>query len=110
MQTIKSPRLGVRSFRVLTCVLMWFNKDDTLADSSSEHATFCLDNGTGASFNGSNKVQGQPVMEASFSHRHISVFSKDRLSFKACWVNVVRASMYAVVSSFSMEGTKTVAK
>ena len=38
--------------------------------------------------------------------RHISVFSKDRLcllSFKACWVNLVRASVCAITSSRSTE-------
>lgn len=38
--------------------------------------------------------------------RHISVFSKDRLcllSFKSCWVNLVRASVCAITSSRSTE-------
>lgn len=45
--------------------------------------------------------------------RDISVFSKDRLCWlllKVFWMNLVRASMYAIMSSRSMEGTKMAAK
>lgn len=45
--------------------------------------------------------------------RDISVFSKDRLcrlSFKACWVNELRVSVCAIISSRPMEGTDTAAK
>ena len=43
----------------------------------------------------------------------ISVFSKDRLcwlSFKACWVNLVRVSLCVLMSSRPIEGTKMVAE
>lgn len=46
-----------------------------------------------------------------FLIRDISVFGKDRhcqLSFKACWVNIVRA--FYLISSRAVEGTKMVAK
>lgn len=48
-----------------------------------------------------------------FRIRDISVFTKDRLcqlSFKACWVNLVRASTYAIMFSRPIEGIKTAAK
>ena len=49
----------------------------------------------------------------AFLIRGILVFSKDRLcqlSFKVCWVNLVRASMCGIMSSRPVEGTKMVAK
>ena len=51
--------------------------------------------------------------KTAFLIRDISVFSKDRfcqLSFKACWVNWVKASICATMSSRPMERKKTAAK
>lgn len=46
----------------------------------------------------------------AFLNRYISGFSKDSLSLRACWVRVVKASIFTLTSSGSMEGTKTMAK
>lgn len=49
-----------------------------------EHAMFSLDNGAGASLQGSKNVQGCFTLEESFFIRDISVFSMDRL----CWLSL----------------------
>lgn len=48
--------------------------------------------------------------QTAFFSRRISGFRRDRLSLTACWVRVVRASMFTLMSSRLVEGTKTVAK
>lgn len=80
----KSPwscsKLGIKSLGAFTSVLMWFNRDDTLTDSSvHEHTAFCLDKGTGVSSQGSSAVRGHPILEDDFPQRDISVFGKVRL-------------------------------
>lgn len=74
----------------------------------NEHTTFCLINGKGVSLQGNINVQSHSILEGRLFIRDILVFSKGRvcwLSFKTCWMNLVRASMCAIMSSKPMEGT-----
>lgn len=93
----KSPRLRDGS---LICVFMWFNKTHTLADSLNMKTQQPVE-----------RMAQVPPWKAvimsetilfwriAFPIRDISVFSKDQfcqLSLKACWVNLVRASICAI--------------
>ena len=87
---------------------MWFNKDDPLADSSGANTQHPVPPCKAA-------ITSKAILfcRMAFLTRHISVFSKDKLcllSSKPCWVNLVRASMCAMMSSRPMEGTKMEAK
>lgn len=58
-------------------------------------------------FKGVIMSKAMQFWKTAFLIRDISVFSKDRfcqLSSKACWVNLVKASIYATMSSRPMEG------
>lgn len=56
-------------------------------------------------------IMSKPILfwRMAFLIKDISVFSEDMLcwlSFTACWVNSVRASICAITSSRTMEGTE----
>lgn len=93
---------------------MWFNNNHTLADSSrmnTQHSAQIM-----AEVPPCEAVLMSKAIlfwKTAFLIRDISVFSKDRLcrlSFKACWVNELRVSVCAIMSSRPMERTDTAAK
>lgn len=78
---IKSGRLGIALFRAFTCILMCFDKDGTLADSSAmntKHSVWIT-----AQVPPQEAVimsKAIPFGRTDFLIRDILVFSKDRFS------------------------------
>lgn len=107
---IKAPRLGVRSLWYVIWVLVWFNKDDTLAGSSgmnTQHSIWLM---IEVPPHEAVKTSGPSYLGDGFPHeRPLSVQWGQALviPFKAFWVNLVRASTYPLTSFRAMEGIKT---
>ena len=103
----KSPRLGVDHSGHFTCVLVWFNKDDTLAASSgmdTQHSIWI----TVQVPPWETIIRSKAILSwrTTFLIIDISVLSKEMfswLSFKACWMNLVRAFTCVIMSSRPME-------
>ena len=104
----------VRSLRAFTCVFMWFNKDDALVDllgMNIQRSLWIMARVPPCRV----VIMSKAILfwRKAFFIRDILVFSMDRLcwlSLEACWGNLVKASMCAVISSRPVEGTKIVAK
>lgn len=104
--------IQIGSLRSFTCVLIWFNKQGTLAESSGMNTTSFLGNVQVSPCEAGIMSKAIIFWRTVFLIRDISVFSKDRLcqlSFKT-WVNLVRTTVYAIMSSRPIEGIKTAAK
>lgn len=89
----KSLQLEIRSLRVFTCVLMWFNEDDSLTDSRGMNTHSTMSKTT-------------LFWKTAFLLSDMSVFSKDRLCWllvRSCWVNLVWASMCSIMSARPMK-------